>query len=112
MICLRKRESFRSSKGSLTAVEKAIADMVAAQVAEAEKRILERLSIPEDKTLTFNEACEYLRISDYTLRQLCREKRIPHRVIGSEGSRKPKYLFSTVSLDRWAKEEEKRNYRL
>ncbi|QHZ52468.1 helix-turn-helix domain-containing protein [Paenibacillus larvae] len=96
----------------MTAVEKAIADMVAAQVAEAEKRILERLSIPEDRTLTFAEACKYLHVSEYTLRQLCREKRIPHRVIGSEGSRKPKYLFSTVSLDRWTREEEKRNYRL
>ncbi|MCY7522102.1 helix-turn-helix domain-containing protein [Paenibacillus larvae] len=85
--------------------------MVAAQVAEAERRILERLSIPEDKNLTFSEACEYLRISDYTLRQLCREKRIPHRVIGSEGSRKPKYLFSTVSLDRWVREQEARNYK-
>ncbi|ARF66711.1 DNA-binding protein [Paenibacillus larvae subsp. pulvifaciens] len=95
----------------MTAVEKAIADIVATQVAEAEKRILERLSIPTDRTLTFSEACEYLRISDYTLRQLCREKRIPHRGIGSEGSRKPKYLFSTVSLDRWVREQEERNYR-
>ncbi|MEV2911555.1 helix-turn-helix domain-containing protein [Paenibacillus larvae] len=94
----------------MTAVEKAIADMVAAQVAEVEKRILERLSIPEDTTLTFNEACEHLRISEHILRQLCREKRIPHRVIGSEGSRKPKYLFSTVSLDRWVREQEERNY--
>ncbi|MEV2910830.1 helix-turn-helix domain-containing protein [Paenibacillus larvae] len=96
----------------MTAVEKAIADIIAAQVAEAEKRILERLSASTDRTLTFSEACKYLRISEYSLRQLCREKRIPHRVIGSEGSKKPRYLFSTVSLDRWAKEEEKRNYRL
>ncbi|MDT2277866.1 hypothetical protein [Paenibacillus larvae] len=69
----------------MTAIEKAIADMVATQVAEAEKRILERLSIPEDKTLTFSEACEHLQVSEHILRQLCREKRIPHRVIGSEG---------------------------
>ncbi|ARF67260.1 DNA-binding protein [Paenibacillus larvae subsp. pulvifaciens] len=95
----------------MTAVEKAIADMVAAQVAEAEKRILERLSVAEDKTLTFNEACEHLQISEHILRQLCREKRIPHRVIGSEGSRKPKYLFSSVSLDRWVREQEERNYK-
>ncbi|ETK27410.1 helix-turn-helix domain-containing protein [Paenibacillus larvae] len=96
----------------MTAIEKAIADMVATQVAEAEKRILERLSIPEDKTLTFSEACEHLQVSEHILRQLCREKRIPHRVIGSEGSRKPKYLFSTVSLDRWVREQEERNYQI
>ncbi|WP_046655352.1 helix-turn-helix domain-containing protein [Paenibacillus larvae] len=96
----------------MTPIEKAITDMVEAQVAEAEKRILQRLSAAEDKTLTFNEACEYLQISDYTLRQLCREKRIPHRIIGSEGSRKPKYLFSTVSLDRWVREQEERNYQI
>ncbi|AQR77233.1 helix-turn-helix domain-containing protein [Paenibacillus larvae] len=96
----------------MTAVEKAIVDIIAAQVAEAEKRILERLSAATGRTLTFTEACEYLRISEYTLRQLCREKRIPHRIIGSEGSKKPRYLFSTVSLDRWVREQEERNYRL
>lgn len=95
----------------MTALEKAIADIVALHVSEAEKRILERLSAASDKTLTFSEACDYLQMSDYTLRKLCRLKRIPHRTVGAEGSKSPRYLFSTVSLDKWKREEEARNYR-
>ncbi|MDT2293252.1 hypothetical protein P7H15_10940 [Paenibacillus larvae] len=45
----------------MTTVERAIADMVATQVAEAEKRILERLSIPEDKALTFSKPANITR---------------------------------------------------
>lgn len=95
----------------MTALEKAIADIVALHVSEAEKRILERLSASSDKTLTFSEACGYLQISDYTLRKLCKSKRIPHRTVGAEGSKSPRYLFSSVSLDKWKREEEARNYR-
>ncbi|WP_110930643.1 helix-turn-helix domain-containing protein [Paenibacillus bouchesdurhonensis] len=94
----------------MTALEKAIADIVALHVVEAEKRILERLSVASDKTLTFSEACEYLQMSDYTLRKLCKGKRIPHRTVGAEGSRSPRYLFSSVSLDRWKRDEEAKNY--
>lgn len=95
----------------MTALEKAIADIVAMHVAEAEKRIMERLAVASDRTLTVPEACEYLSMSDYTLRQLCKAKRIPHRTVGAEGSKNPRYLFSTVSLDRWKREEEEANYR-
>lgn len=95
----------------MTALEKAIADIVALHVSEAEKRILERLSAASDRTLTFSEACDYLQMSDYTLRKLCKAKRIPHRTVGAEGSKSPRYLFSSVSLDRWMKEEEEKNYR-
>ncbi|MOA44780.1 Helix-turn-helix domain protein [compost metagenome] len=94
----------------MTALEKAIADIVALHVAEAERRILERLSASSNRTLTFTEACEYVQVSSYTLRNLCKSKRIPHRVMGAEGSKNPRYLFSTVSLDRWMKEEEAKNY--
>ncbi|MNW46841.1 Helix-turn-helix domain protein [compost metagenome] len=94
----------------MTALEKAIADIVALHVAEAEKRILERLSAASDRTLTFSETCDYLHMSSYTLRRLCLSKQIPHRVVGTEGSKNPRYLFSTVSLDRWLKDEEAKNY--
>ncbi|WP_233184289.1 helix-turn-helix domain-containing protein [Paenibacillus sonchi] len=94
----------------MTALEKAIADIVAVYVTEAEMRIMERLSAATDRTLTVPEACDYLSMSDYTLRQLCKAKRIPHRTVGADGSKNPRYLFSTVSLDRWMREEEARNY--
>ncbi|MNW58955.1 Helix-turn-helix domain protein [compost metagenome] len=95
----------------MTSLEKAIADIVALHVAEAEKRILESLSAASDRTLSFSEACDYLHMSDYTLRSLCKAKRIPHRTVGADGSKSPRYLFSTVSLDKWKREEEARNYR-
>jgi excisionase family DNA binding protein len=63
-----------------------------------------------DRTLTFSEACEYLHMSEYTLRRLCREKKIPHRVYGVEGSKNPRYLFSSARLDRWIREQEEENY--
>ncbi|MEK4854830.1 helix-turn-helix domain-containing protein [Paenibacillus sp. FSL H7-0756] len=94
----------------MTALEKAIADIVAVHVAEAEKRIMESLSISDNRTLTIPEAREYLSMSDYTLRQLCKTKRIPHRTVGVEGSKNPRYLFSSASLDKWKREEEERNY--
>ncbi|GAA0382397.1 helix-turn-helix domain-containing protein [Paenibacillus motobuensis] len=95
----------------MTALEKAIADIVAIHVAEAEKRIMERIPASEDRTLTFTQALDYLHMSEYTLRQFCKAKKIPHRTVGAEGSKSPRYLFSTVSLDRWKREEEARNYR-
>ena len=94
----------------MNAIEQAIAHIVSEQVAAAEKRILERLSAAADKTLTFTQTCEYLQMSEYTLRRLCQNKRIPHRTHGADGSKNPRYLFSTVSLDRWKREEEERNY--
>jgi hypothetical protein len=95
----------------MTALEKAIADIVALQVAEAEKRIMERLSAASDRTLSFSEACDYLNMSSYSLRKLCLSKSIPHRTVGSEGSKNPRYLFSSNSLDRWKRDEEARNYK-
>lgn len=95
----------------MTALEKAIADIVAVHVAQAEKRIMERLSAASDRDLSFTEACEHLSMSSYTLRKYCLEKRVPHRTIGAEGSKNPRYVFSSLSLDRWKKEQEMMNYR-
>jgi excisionase family DNA binding protein len=74
------------------------------------KELRAELGAVPDRTLTFAEACEYLRMSEYTLRQLIRQKRIPHRVYGAEGSKNPRYLFSSRRLDQWIREEEERNY--
>lgn len=95
----------------MTALEQAIRDIVAQEVAKAERRILESLSVAPDRTLSFSEACEYLHMSDYTLRQLIRQKRIPHRVYGADGSKNPRYLFSSRRLDQWIREQEEMNYR-
>ncbi|MGG3282764.1 helix-turn-helix domain-containing protein [Paenibacillus solani] len=95
----------------MTAIEKAIADIVAVHVAQAEKRIMERLSATSDRDLTFTEACKHLNMSSYTLRKLCLAKRVPHRTVGAEGSKNPRYVFSSISLDRWKKEQEMMNYR-
>ncbi|HZG81584.1 MAG TPA: helix-turn-helix domain-containing protein [Brevibacillus sp.] len=68
------------------------------------------IGVSPERTLSFTEACEYLRMSEYTLRRLCREKRIPHRTYGADGSKNPRYLFSTSSLDRWIRDQEEANY--
>ncbi|MFI8711995.1 helix-turn-helix domain-containing protein [Brevibacillus brevis] len=94
----------------MTGLEGAIRSIIAEEVATMERRLRESLSAKADRTLTFSEACEYLHMSEYTLRRLCREKRIPHRTHGADGSKNPRYLFSTYSLDRWIREEEGRNY--
>ncbi|ASA20901.1 helix-turn-helix domain-containing protein [Paenibacillus donghaensis] len=94
----------------MNAVEQAITEIIITQVAAVEKRIMERLSLEKDKSLTFTEACDHLNMSEYTLRNLCKTKRIPFRTIGVDGSKSPRYVFRLNSLDRWIKEEEDRNY--
>ncbi|WP_339248079.1 helix-turn-helix domain-containing protein [Paenibacillus sp. FSL R10-2796] len=94
----------------MNTVEQAITEIVLTQVAAAEKRIMERLSLKKDRSLTFSEACDHLNMSEYTLRNLCKTKRIPFRTIGAEGSKSPRYIFRSNSLDQWIREEEERNY--
>lgn len=77
---------------------------------ELREEIRAEMNISPERTLTFVEACQHLHMSEYTLRRLCREKRIPHRTYGADGSKNPRYLFSTVSLDRWIREQEELNY--
>jgi len=99
----------------MTTPEKAFAAIIADLKEQLKTEILNELrselNVTPDRTLTFAEACEYLHMSDYTLRRLCREKRIPHRVYGYEGSKNPRYLFSQRRLDQWIWEQEERNYR-
>lgn len=91
-------------------IEAAIRTIIADEVAAAERRIRESLNIQSDVTLTFQEACDYLGMSDYTLRNLCRTKKVPYRTVGADGSRNPRYLFSSGSLDKWIKDREAENY--
>jgi len=79
--------------------------------AELLEELRTELSAAPDRTLTFAEACDYLHMSEYTLRQLIRSKRIPHRVYGAENSKNPRYLFSARRLDQWIREQEELNYR-
>jgi excisionase family DNA binding protein len=88
-----------------------IADLKEQLKAELREELRAEIGFVPDRTLTFSEACEYLHMSDYTLRRLCREKRIPHRVYGAEGSKNPRYLFSARRLDQWIREQEEANYR-
>ncbi|MBN2980154.1 helix-turn-helix domain-containing protein [Cohnella algarum] len=78
--------------------------------AELMNELRAELHTVPDRTLSFAEACDHLNMSDYTLRRLCREKRIPHRVYGSEGSKNPRYLFSSRRLDQWIRDQEEANY--
>jgi excisionase family DNA binding protein len=88
-----------------------IADLKEQLKTELLNELRSELNVTPDRTLTFAEACEYLHMSEYTLRQLIRQKRIPHRMYGAEGSKNPRYLFSQRRLDQWIWEQEERNYR-
>ncbi|WP_127585776.1 helix-turn-helix domain-containing protein [Paenibacillus koleovorans] len=91
-------------------LDAAIRAIVAEEVAAAIRILREEMAVQADQTLTFTEACDYLNLSEHTLRKYIRQKRIPHRVVGADGSRKPRYLFSTLSLDKWKAAQEAANY--
>jgi|GEM_PF-3522238 hypothetical protein len=91
-------------------IEATIRAVIAEEVAAAERRIRESLNVQSDVTLTFQEACDYLHMSEYTLRILCRKKKIPYRMNGVDGSKNPRYLFSSSSLDQWKRRQEELNY--
>ncbi|MGV3138321.1 helix-turn-helix domain-containing protein [Brevibacillus agri] len=96
-------------------IESMIVQAVTTLRRQIKEELLEELrseiAVSPDRTISFAEACEYLQMSEYTLRRLCREKRIPHRTYGADGSKNPRYWFSTASLDRWIREQEESNYR-
>lgn len=80
--------------------------------AEILSELRRELEASEDRELTFAEACQFLGVSEYTLRRWCRTGRIPYRVVGAEGSRKPRYLFRLSRLREWKEFEENQNWRL
>ncbi|MCM3589652.1 helix-turn-helix domain-containing protein [Brevibacillus borstelensis] len=97
-------------------IESMIVQAVTTLRRQIKEELLEELrseiAISPDRTISFAQACEYLQMSEYTLRRLCREKRIPHRTYGADGSKNPRYWFSTASLDRWIREQEELNYQV
>lgn len=96
-------------------IEKAFSTIISDLKEQLKEELLEELRselrIVPDRTLTFSEALEFLHMSDYMLRRLCREKKIPHRIYGADGSKNPRYLFSSRRLDQWIREQEDANYR-
>ncbi|SFE10903.1 DNA binding domain-containing protein, excisionase family [Paenibacillus algorifonticola] len=92
-------------------IEAAIRAIIAEEVAAAEQRIRESLNVQSDVTLTFQEALKYLGMSEYTLRRMCQAKKLPYRIVGADGSKNPRYLFSSSSLDKWMKQQEESNYK-
>jgi excisionase family DNA binding protein len=54
--------------------------------------------------LTPKEAAEFIGCSEYTIKQLAREKRIPHYRIGV------RIMFTRPALVKWIANQEKRNY--
>ncbi|MBY0054102.1 helix-turn-helix domain-containing protein [Brevibacillus agri] len=97
-------------------IESMIVQAVTTLRRQIKEELLEELrseiAVSPDRTISFAQACEYLQMSEYTLRRLCREKRIPHRTYGADGSKNPRYWFSTASLDRWIREQEELNYQV
>ncbi|MEX2462030.1 MAG: helix-turn-helix domain-containing protein [Paenibacillaceae bacterium] len=63
-----------------------------------------------DRTLSIEEAGEYMGISYMLLYRMCKEKSIPHMRAGVKGSKKPKILFCQSSLDKWKRQQEQENY--
>ncbi|WP_167483529.1 helix-turn-helix domain-containing protein [Paenibacillus xylanexedens] len=59
----------------------------------------------QDRTLDIRQAAEHLCISDKTLYTMCKQKKIPHRRLGS------RITFSLSSLEAWGREQERINYR-
>ena len=78
---------------------------------ELREELRAELNNASGRDISFSEAMKYLGMSDYSLRQLCKAKKIPHRTVGRDGSKNPRYIFNTASLDRWKREQEKSNYK-
>ncbi|MCR8633443.1 helix-turn-helix domain-containing protein [Paenibacillus radicis (ex Xue et al. 2023)] len=93
--------------------EKMFIEAFNAMKAELRKELLEELraemTVQPERTLYIDEAAEYTRISEKVLYKMCQQKLIPHRRAGEQGSRRPRILFSTASLDAWNREQEKAN---
>ncbi len=54
--------------------------------------------------LTPKEAAAVIGCSEYTIKQLAREKRIPHYRVGV------RIMFTRAALQNWMADQEKRNY--
>lgn len=57
--------------------------------------------------MTTEQAAKYLVMSEYSLRELCRKKMIPHARVGTSH-----YRFTLESLNQWLREQEEANYKV
>lgn len=74
-------------------------------------QIISHLPSSQERTMDVLEAAEHIGISKELLYRMSAASQIPHIRIGVEGTRKPKLLFSSLSLDNWKREQERENYR-
>jgi excisionase family DNA binding protein len=94
--------------------EKITSDFFASIKQQLIKEIMDELrpaiSVELDqRRLSVREAAQYTRMSEDTVRTLCRENRIPHIRAGSANSKKPIILFRIDSLDKWLLQQEQIN---
>lgn len=100
-------------------VDKVAADFLEAMAEKVAEKLLpvvvERLKsesvVKADVTMDANEAARYIGISRELIYKLCAASEIPHIKLGSNGSGRPRILFSSSSIDLWWKEQEQLNYR-
>jgi hypothetical protein len=75
------------------------------------QRIASQIPVAQDRKMTIEETANSYPISEKLLYRMCKEKQIPHIRMGVIGSRKPKILLSSATLDAWMKEQEQQNYK-
>lgn len=91
----------------LEAIVERVAEKLLPQIIE----ILNSKIIPQkDVTMDPEEVAQYIGVSKDTIYKMCADGSIPHLKIGAANSRKKKYLFSSLSIDKWRKEQEEENY--
>lgn len=95
----------------MKSIEEAIRELVAEEVAAAEKRLRESLLAQPDKTLTVPEAAEHLGVCEKLIYRMCQERQIPHERYGGVGSRRPTIKFRLSDLESWRSEQREKNYR-
>lgn len=73
-------------------------------------RIGELQPSTKDETMDIKKASSYLDVSEEMLYRMVSSKSIPHWRIGTEESRRKAIRFSSISLDRWKREQESLNF--
>ncbi|TFE30807.1 helix-turn-helix domain-containing protein [Cohnella luojiensis] len=87
--------------------------MFASLIAEMEERIYHRVMgelkthQPEERRLSIVEAAEFLGVSPETVQRMCKQKQIPHIPLGAAGSKKPRVVFSSLTLFEYIRQKER-----
>jgi len=91
-------------------IEAAIQAIIDSKVADAEQRLLAKLSGHTDRTLDVTEAALHIGISEKLVYRLCQQKQIPHERYGVQGSKRPVIKFRLGDLEAWRTEQRSANY--